>query len=56
MLSELTRSLPDLGAAVAPIVMTAVAVLELLGPIAVQLALRLAGELAVKAPARKDKR
>lgn len=45
MLTELMRLEPQLGAKVAPIVLTAVAVLELLGPVAVQLALRLAGEL-----------
>jgi Kef-type K+ transport system membrane component KefB len=45
MLSELMRTLPELGAAVAPIIVTAVALLELPGPIAVQLALRHAGEL-----------
>jgi Kef-type K+ transport system membrane component KefB len=56
MLSELTRSLPDLGAAVAPIILTAVAVLELVGPIAMQLALRFAGELAAKPPPRKETR
>jgi Kef-type K+ transport system membrane component KefB len=56
MLSELTRSLPDLGETVAPIVVTAVALLELLGPIAVQVALRFAGELATRTAPRKDAR
>lgn len=46
MLSELMRLPSPLGAQVAPIVLTAVALLELLGPAAVQLALRLAGELS----------
>lgn len=49
MLSELMRAAPAVGAEVAPIVLTAVAVFELLGPVLVQLALRHAGELA---PAR----
>lgn len=45
MLGELMHSAPALGESVAPIILTAVAILELLGPIAVQLALRMAGEL-----------
>ncbi len=45
MLSELMRAEPELGATVAPIVLTAVALVELLGPVAVQLSLRYAGEL-----------
>jgi crotonobetainyl-CoA:carnitine CoA-transferase CaiB-like acyl-CoA transferase len=45
MLSDLQAGLPDLGLVVAPIILTAVAVLEFLGPIAVQMALRHAGEL-----------
>jgi len=56
MLSELTRALPDLGATVAPIVLTAVAVLELLGPIAVQVALRFAGELSAAPQNSKESR
>jgi Kef-type K+ transport system membrane component KefB len=56
MLSELTRSLPDLGATVAPIILTAVAVLELLGPIAVQGALRFAGELSTTPQNPKESR
>lgn len=46
MLSDLVLVLPELAASVAPIILTAVAVLELAGPIAVQLALRYAGEYA----------
>lgn len=53
MLSELHSTVPELGAKVAPIMLTAVALLELIGPIAVQLALRLAGELG---PARRSTR
>jgi Kef-type K+ transport system membrane component KefB len=45
MLSDLQTGLPALGLAVAPIILTAIAVLEFLGPIAVQMALRQAGEL-----------
>jgi len=45
MLSELMRAEPGLGVTVAPIVLTAVALVELVGPVAVQLALRFAGEL-----------
>lgn len=56
MLSDLLRSLPELGTTVAPIVLTAVAVLELLGPVAVLLALRHAGELAPAHAARKNSR
>ncbi|MCP5928138.1 hypothetical protein NL327_30200, partial [Klebsiella pneumoniae] len=44
MLSELLRAEPSLAAGVVPIILTSIAVLELAGPIAVQLALRLAGE------------
>jgi Kef-type K+ transport system membrane component KefB len=46
MLTELMRWNAGLGAQAAPIVLTAVVVLELLGAVAVQLALRLAGEHA----------
>jgi Kef-type K+ transport system membrane component KefB len=45
MLGELWQSVPQVAAQVAPVLLTALVVLELLGPIAVQLALRLAGEL-----------
>lgn len=45
MLSDLYAAAPAIAPSVAPIVLTAVAVLELLGPIAVQAALRLAGDL-----------
>jgi Kef-type K+ transport system membrane component KefB len=51
MLSELYRASPQLGADIGPIVLTAVAVVELIGPIAVKLALRAAGEVAAEAPA-----
>ncbi len=46
MLSDLVRTVPTLGREVAPIVLSAIAVLELLGPIAVQAALRYSGDLA----------
>jgi len=36
---------PDLGAALAPVLLSAMAVMELLGPIATQWSLRLAGEV-----------
>lgn len=52
MLSELMRGEPELGATVAPIVLTAVALVELLGPVAVQLSLRGAGELPPAGVAR----
>ena len=45
MLSDVYASAPVLAESVMPIVITAVAVLELLGPVAVQFALRLAGDL-----------
>ena len=45
MLSELMRAEPKLAAGAVPIILAAIAVLELFGPIAVQFALRLAGEL-----------
>jgi Kef-type K+ transport system membrane component KefB len=55
MLSDLHQiGAASLLAAVTPIVLTAVAVLELLGPIAVQAALRLAGDLPQAVPARKE--
>ena len=47
MLGELQQTAPRLGAIVAPIVLTAIAVLEIIGPIAVYGALRLARELPV---------
>lgn len=57
MLSELHQiGAASLLAAVTPIVLTAVALLELLGPIAVQAALRLAGDLPPSAPVRKEAR
>lgn len=49
MLNELLRADPEVGAAVAPVVLTAVAIVELLGPIAVLVALRAAGEVAPQA-------
>jgi Kef-type K+ transport system membrane component KefB len=55
MLTELMRLQAPLGAQVAPIVLTAVALLELLGPVAVQLALRFAGELAVNDEGRNPR-
>jgi len=45
MLSEVQLVAPELGAAIAPIVLSALAILELVGPVAVQGALRLAGDL-----------
>jgi Kef-type K+ transport system membrane component KefB len=54
MLSELHQVRAELAAAVTPIVLTAVALLELLGPIAVQAALRLAGDLP-PGPAKRSK-
>lgn len=45
MLGELWLALPALAAQVAPVLLTALVVLELLGPIAVQQAFKLAGEL-----------
>ncbi len=56
MLSDLVLVLPELAASVAPIILTAVAVLELAGPIAVQLALRYAGEYAGNRSAEKEPR
>lgn len=57
MLSELQNAVPELGAKVAPIILTAVALLELIGPIAVQFGLRLAGDLgAPRASKRKEQR
>jgi Kef-type K+ transport system membrane component KefB len=53
MLSELQNIVPELGATVAPIILTAVALLELLGPIAVQFGLRLAGDLGPSRPSRR---
>lgn len=50
-LSELARADPALGGDVTPIVLPAIATMELLGPIAALLALRAAGEVA--APGRK---
>lgn len=57
MLSEVYASAPALAAKVMPIAITAVAVLELLGPVGVQLALRFAGDLPPAAMRRaKDAR
>lgn len=53
MLSELMRAEPELTAGAVPIILASIAVLELIGPIAVQFALRLAGELP-PAPKRKS--
>lgn len=52
MLSDVYATAPALAAGVMPIVITAVAVLELLGPLAVQFALRLAGDLPPAAARR----
>ena len=46
MLAEIWDILPEHGQTVAPIILSAILLLELLGPIAVQVALRFAGELA----------
>lgn len=54
MLSELHTAVPQVGMLAAPIMLSAVAVLELIGPIAVQAALSLADELAPGAPVRKQ--
>jgi Kef-type K+ transport system membrane component KefB len=51
MLSDLYRADASFGASVAPIVLTAVAVMEILGPLAVLVALRAAGEVAPAGPA-----
>jgi Kef-type K+ transport system membrane component KefB len=45
MLSDLMQAAPQLAGTAAPIVLTSIALLELVGPIAVQLALRFAGEV-----------
>lgn len=45
LLTDLYRTHPDFAPRLAPIVLSAIAFMELLGPIAVQAALRLAGEL-----------
>jgi Kef-type K+ transport system membrane component KefB len=55
MLSELMRAEPDLASGAVPIILTSIAVLELFGPIAVQFALRLAGELPPP-PQRKPRK
>lgn len=52
MLSELDRADAAFGASIAPIIVSAVAVVELLGPLAVLVALRWAGEVAPAAPRR----
>ncbi len=56
MLAELMRAEPQLAAGAVPIILASIAVLELLGPIAVQFALRLAGELPPAPQRRKEKR
>lgn len=53
MLSELMRAEPELAAGAVPIILASIAVLELIGPIAVQFALRLAGELPPAPPRRR---
>jgi len=54
MLSELMRAEPELAAGAVPIILASIAVLELIGPIAVQFALRLAGELPPAPKRRKN--
>jgi Kef-type K+ transport system membrane component KefB len=54
MLSELMRAEPELAASAVPIILASIAVLELIGPIAVQFALRLAGELPPAPKRRKN--
>lgn len=54
MLSELMRAEPELAAGAVPIILAAIAVLELVGPIAVQFALRFAGELPPPPQRRKN--
>lgn len=54
MLSELMRAEPELAAGAVPIILASIAVLELVGPIAVQFALRLAGELPPAPKRRKN--
>lgn len=59
LLSELARAEPGLAAGAVPIILTSIAVLELAAPAAVQLALRLAGELPPappRAPRSKEDR
>lgn len=56
MLSELIRSDPGFATTVAPVVLAAVAVVELAGPIAVQMALRYSGELAPAHPDHEERR
>ena len=55
MLSELIRSDAGFATTVAPVVLAAVAVVELAGPIAVQMALRHAGELAPVHPGHQER-
>jgi Kef-type K+ transport system membrane component KefB len=55
MLSDLMRAEPELAAGAVPIILASIAVLELIGPIAVQFALRLAGELPPR-PTRKQRK
>ncbi|MFG6457633.1 cation:proton antiporter [Roseateles sp. BYS96W] len=52
MLNELMRAEPELAKGAAPIILAGIAVLELIGPIAVQFALRLAGDLPPAPPRR----
>jgi Kef-type K+ transport system membrane component KefB len=56
MLNELMRAEPDLARGAAPIILAGIAVLELIGPIAVQAALRLAGDLPPAPPRRALRR
>jgi len=56
MLSELMRAEALLASGAVPIILASIAALELIGPIAVQFALRLAGELPpAPRPVRKSK-
>lgn len=48
--ADLQRTHPDFAARLAPIVLSAIAIMELIGPIAVQRALRIAGEHQPRAP------
>jgi Kef-type K+ transport system membrane component KefB len=56
MLSELMRAEPELAAGAVPIILASIAVLELVGPIAVQFALRFAGELPPAPPRRRSRK
>jgi Kef-type K+ transport system membrane component KefB len=56
MLAELWQTSPALAAKAAPIIITAIVVMELLGPIAVQAALSYAGEIGAVAASRSVRR